>query len=184
MHHADPDFDGRLLHTVVSGEGGNFLGGVVLERLTRALEEDDERRKAEEEQAAVGAAAAGGQGSASCDPFAGITEVVDSVDIEELVQKYGDTMADLVHTQVRYATDRRSVMYTLRDEVVANPRRPQAELSLGVLPRLHSIQSSSASSCCAWEPSNTPHFRRSCSSVVNSRSLRPLWKSFAQWVSC
>lgn len=81
----------------------------MLERLTRSLEEDDERRKAEEEQAAAGAAAAaGGQGSASGDPFEGITEVVDSAGVEELVQEYGVTMADLVHTQVRYATDRGS----------------------------------------------------------------------------
>lgn len=103
LHHADSEFDGRLLEAVAAGEGGAGLSGTpALARLTRALEADDEdRRKMEEEQAAAAAVAGeGGQGGGgSEDPFEGVPEM--AAEDEELVREYGDAIADLVHTQVR-----------------------------------------------------------------------------------
>lgn len=100
LHDSDPEFDTGLLKSVAAGQGGECLRGNVLESLSRALEDGDiERRIAEEEQAAAAAVAGGAHGGVA-DPFEGVTETSEGVGVDEFVRHYGDTMTDLVYTQV------------------------------------------------------------------------------------
>ena len=108
LHDSDPEFDGVLLQAVAAGEGGECLRGMMLESLSRALEEDDEdRRRAEEEQAAAAALVGGGHGGVG-DPFEGALEPAEGVDADEFVRQYGDAMTDLVHMQVTITSELRT----------------------------------------------------------------------------
>lgn len=105
LHDSDPEFDGELLEAVAKEEGGERLREMVLESLSRALEEDDgDRRRADEEQASEAAVAGGGHGGAG-DPFEGVLETAEGVGADELALQYGDAMTELVHTQVAYELD-------------------------------------------------------------------------------
>ncbi|CAM9366400.1 unnamed protein product [Ectocarpus sp. 6 AP-2014] len=136
LHHADSEFDGRLLEAVAAGEGGAGLGGTpALARLTQALEADDEDRRTMEEQAAAAAVAGeGGQGSGgSGDPFEGVPEV--AADDEELVHEYGDAIADLVHTQVESLSPGHYFDSRREGSTLTHPRKVATEI-MRKLPRM------------------------------------------------
>ncbi|CAM9896804.1 unnamed protein product [Ectocarpus fasciculatus] len=138
LHHADSEFDGRLLEAVAAGEGGAGLSGTpALARLTRALEVDDEdRRKMEEEEQAAAAAAAGEGGQGGCgsgDPFEGVPEV--TAGDEELVREYGDAIADLVHTQVESLSPGHYFDSRREGSTLTHPRKVGTEI-MRKLPRM------------------------------------------------